>query len=116
MIKRTDYLWGGQIKHIVLRRRQEMHGLRLGVDEPSRVLRVTVISSREEALNMMPVEVESNWTPKQRRNDPSPTGTRVGCQRGHTIWKYIARPGWVKGERDFRITWTPLRLWQAGGP
>lgn len=47
---------------------------------------------------MMPVELESNWSPKWRRNDPSPAGTRVGCQRhtrceggGDTIWKYIGK-------------------------
>lgn len=42
----------------------ETHGLRLGVDEPSRVVKMMVNSSREEALNMMPVELESNWSPK----------------------------------------------------
>lgn len=53
-------------------RRHETHGLRLGVDEPSRVLRMMAISSGEEALSMTPVELASNWSPKCSREGMIP--------------------------------------------
>lgn len=40
-----------------------MHGLRLGADEPSRAFSMMASSSREEALNMMAVLLESDWFP-----------------------------------------------------
>lgn len=58
-------------------------GLRLGVDEPSRVVRMMAISSGEEALNMMPVDSGSpTGVPSGGGMIPSAAGTRVGCQRG----------------------------------
>lgn len=34
----------------------------------------------------------------------------------HTIWKYIGRPGWVKRESHWEITWTPDCSPQAPEP
>lgn len=65
---------------------------------------------------MTPVELESNWSPEWRRNDPSPAGARVGCQRGHwwrrghATWTYI-------GALSCRITWdTPAAGWRSMKP
>lgn len=64
-----------------------MHGLRLGADEPSRAFRMMASSSREEALNMMPVLLESDWfPPTEEERSYLGSSTRVWCQHAHMLW------------------------------